>query len=79
MGQGKGKGGVCPATSVICHGSILAADQSFAGGNLADLPGIGKAQDKSTHGGRFPCVSYLKIINQASKPLNEICSILLPC
>lgn len=47
-----------------------------AGVTLAGLPGVGKAQGKSAHGGHFPYVSYLKVINQANKPLNETCSVL---
>ena len=53
--------------------------KAFAGMDLAGLPSVGKAQGKSTHRGHFPYVSYLKVINQANKPLNEICSVLLPC
>lgn len=50
--------------------------KGFAGVTLAGLSGVGKAQGKSTHGGHFPYVSYLKVINQANKPLNETCSVL---
>lgn len=69
-----------PYFSGICHRAVLAAEKAkLSQCKLAGLPGAGKAQDKSVHGGHFPYVSYLKGINQANKPLNEICSILLPC
>ena len=42
--------------------------KAFAGMDLAGLPSVGKAQGKSTHGGHFPYVSYLKVINQANNP-----------
>lgn len=86
-GGGQGKGGVCPTTSIrLVKGISLCSARArpcsrkgkgFAGMTLTGLSGIGPG--KSTHGGHFPCVSYLKVINQANKPLNETCSVLLPC
>ena len=80
---------MCPTASACPeHGVSLCSatahpggrkGKGFAGVNLASLPSVGKAQGKSTHGGHFPYVSYLKVINQANKPLSEICSVLLPC
>lgn len=65
---------------MLCHVPIPPAERPrlFAGVNLAGLPGPGEAQGVSTHRGHFPYVSYLKVINQANKPLNEICSVFLP-
>lgn len=93
MSGGLGEGdGVSHHLGLPCagHASVLCTarpcsrkGKGFAVMTRAGVSGAGKdteyTRGKSTHRGHFPYVSYLKVINQANKPLNETCSVLLPC